>query len=491
MTLTAFPTRTLLATLALAWVAGPAWADPPSADAVQTQLRAALGGIGQSATSPLTVTKTGEDYRILFPIGGMNSAAPDQPPGLLAVTHPVDGGRWAIDSLTVPSDSTVSLTGGATMHVTVGGQTAAGVFDPSYATPSTLDAGATGVRTESSSVQANQHTSYDKHQLHVGLTPHAGAGAGAGLDMAQTTQVSGLHMAAEGRTPFTLDAAHAALNGTVIDLSPDRVGALYGAVIGLMGTLIAGPGGPPPAAAPGPMPINPATLRPLLAALPGLADKLDVTEAADRVILKAADGHTYTFDHAGIGFGGEAVAGVLGTYMDVSLENLQSPDSPDDVRALLPRLVHLHPTISGIGTAELLALANAAAAMTGKGDSGAMIAAGLGLFAHGGIHLAITDLAIEIGDSSITGTGKLDLPAPLPTVFKGEGVIVAKHLDALIARLQADPKTAQQAAMLTTAKQFAKPDGEALVWNIAYHDGAVFVNGKPLSPQRPARPKDQ
>ena len=87
------------------------------------------------------------------------------------------------------------------------------------------------------------------------------------------------------------------------------------------------------------------------------------------------------------------------------------------------------------------------------------------------------------------------MPAPLPTVFKGDGRVVAKNFDALIARLQADPKAAQAAGMMMAAKQFAKPDGDTLVWNIAYHDGSVFVNGKPLSPPPPrpgaVPPKDQ
>jgi hypothetical protein len=501
MIVTARPAR-FFALAAVLLAGGVARAEPPSAAALQAQLRAALGGVfgaekpAQQDAAGLTVTRQDDSYSILFPIAGMHTASGDAPEGLRSVVHPIGGGRWSIDSLALPTDSTITFrappgglknAGTGTMAVHVETQAASGVFDPSYATPSRLDATATGVRTASVNAEIQQHAQYDSYHLHLGLLPHPGAaGAAPTLDMDQSTELAGLHLTAAGRTRFSLDAARARLAATAVDLAPDRVGALYGAVIRMMGAVLAGPASAPPTdAAPAPVPMDRLTLSGLLAALPGLADKLDISESADGVTLKGADGLTYTFDHAGIGFGGAASDGAVGAYLDVSLDNLQSPDSPADVRALLPRRLHLHPTLSGIGTAELLATANAATAMTDKGDSGPLVASLLGLFAHGGIRIGITDLALELGDSSITGTGALDMPAPLPAMFSGEGTVMAKNLDALIARLQAEPQAARAAAALLAAKRFAQPEGDALVWRIAYRGGALLVNGTRLNPPPP------
>ncbi len=55
-----------------------------------------------------------------------------------------------------------------------------------------------------------------------------------------------------------------------------------------------------------------------------------------------------------------------------------------------------------------------------------------------------------------------------------------------MATLQQNPKAMQIIPMIFLAKGMAKPQGDSLVWDIAYANGAVTVNNVPLA-QPPAR----
>ena len=63
--------------------------------------------------------------------------------------------------------------------------------------------------------------------------------------------------------------------------------------------------------------------------------------------------------------------------------------------------------------------------------------------------------------------------------------LTAHGLDAMLALVQADPKAQQIMPMLYMAKGMAKPEGDGVVWDIAFADGVVTVNGTPMG--QPAR----
>ena len=60
---------------------------------------------------------------------------------------------------------------------------------------------------------------------------------------------------------------------------------------------------------------------------------------------------------------------------------------------------------------------------------------------------------------------------------------MAHGVDAMIAAAQSNPKAAQIMPMVFLAKGMARPEGDALVWDIGFSDGVLMVNGVPMGGQ--------
>lgn len=481
-----------LATAALsAGASWPAHADSPSAAGLQASLRAWLAhvmGTEKAAPPALTVTKDGDAFRILVPVTGLAPAGAGDPAGLTAKVHPLDGGRWAIDSMTLPSPSTITIkpppgglkeAGLGLMRLRIDQQTATGVFDPSYATASRLDATLDNVHTEVTGNGLRQSQDYADYTMHMSLSPHPAPGAQgpATLDAAETAAVRGVHLTSSGLATFDAVADAFELAGTATDVDPNRVGALFAATFRYAAAVMsaasssAGPGHP--------LPIDRTTLRSIIAALTGLAGQVDIKESVSNLKVMAG-GATVSLGHAEVGMGGASRGGLLNTYLDFAVDRLNASDAPPSIRPYLPRHLHVHPTLSGVGTAEIIALMHAALAPDSQQDL--MGAAVLGLFAHGGIKIGLDNVAIDLGDCSLTASGSVNVPAPVPAVVSGKAEVVAHQLDTLIGHLQSDPQAAQVVGALMMAKALGRSDGDRVIWDIAYRGGAVLVNGHTVYP---------
>ncbi|GAN76701.1 YdgA family protein [Acidisphaera rubrifaciens] len=479
-----------LATAALsAGASWPAYADPPSAADLQASLRqwfAQVMGTEKAAPPALAVNKDGDAYRIVVPVPGLTPGVTGDAAGLTAKVHPLDGGRWAIDGMTLPSPSTITIKpppgglkdgGLGLMRLRIGQQTATGVFDPSYATGSRLDATLDNVHTDVTANGLRQTQDYADYIMHMSLSPHpaATAQAPATLDAAESAAIHGLHVTSSGLATFDAVADTVELAGTATDVDPNRVGAVFAATFRYAAAIMSGG-----SARPGqPLPIDRTTLRSMVAALAGLAGQVEIKESLSNLKV-IAGGSTVSLGHAEFGMGGASKAGLLTTYLDFAVDRLGASNAPPSIRAYLPRHLHIHPTLSGVGTAEVIALLHAALAPDTQQNL--MGAAVLGLFAHGGIKIGLDDLAIDLGDSSLTASGSVDVPAPVPAVVSGKAEVVARQLDTLIGHLQSDPQAAQIIGVLMMAKALGRSDGDRVIWDIAYHGGAVQVNGHTVYP---------
>lgn len=480
-----------LAALALCGGSWPANADSPSAADLQASLRAWLvqmTGSEKAAPPAVTVTQDGEAYRILVPLPGFAPTAPADPAGLTAKVRALDGGRWAIESMKLPSSGVMTIKpppGGlkdsepGLMRLHIGQQAATGVFDPSYATASRLDATLEDVHADVRGNGLRQSQDYADYAMHMSLSPHQAPGTHgpASLDAAETALVRGVHVASSGPATFDARADSFELAGTATEVDPDRVGAILAATFRYTAAVMSAA---PASTDPGrPLPIDRTTLRSLVAALTGLAGQVDLKESVRN--LKVTTGSaTVSLGRAEIGLGGASHGGLLKTYLDLSVDGLDASNAPPSVRAYLPRHLHIHPTLTGVGSAEVIALLHAALAP--ESQQNLMGAAMLGLFAHGGIKVGLEDLAIDLGDCSLTASGSVSVPAPVPAVVSGKAEVVAHRLDTLIAHLQSDPQAAQVVGALMMAKALGRSDGDRVIWDITYQGGAVLVNGHSVYP---------
>ena len=487
--------RRLAATLAaVAFSAGSsrtAAADTPSAADLQTSLRAWLARVTNSekaAPPALTVTKDGQEFRIVVPVPGLAPTRADDQAGLTTRVHPLGGSRWAIDGVTLPSPSTITIkpppgglkdAGPGLMRLRIGQQAATGVFDPSYATPSRLDATFDDMHTEMASKGLRQTQDYANYTMDMSLNPHPAPGAQGTrtLDAAETAVVRGVHLTSSGLATFDAQADAFELTGKATDVDPDRVGDMFAATFRYAAAVIssasssAGPGHP--------LPIDRTTLRSVVAALTGLAGQVDIKESV-RNLKVMTGGATVSLGHAEVGMGGISRGGLLNAYLDFAVDRLYASNAPASMRPYLPRHLHIHPTLSGVGTAEVIALMHAALAPESQQDL--MGAAVLGLFSHGGIKIGLDDLSIDLGDCDLTASGSVNVPAPVPAVVSGKVEVIVHRLDALISHLRSDPQAAQLVGALTMAKALGRSDGGRMIWDIAYRGGTVLVNGHTVYP---------
>ncbi len=142
-----------LALLPFAPLPSRAQTTPESAHALEQQLTnwlaMTLGPAAKLNNRPVQITAEGDHYAVAVPFGN----APDAPQ-VTAQARQIDGGRWSIDDIHSPSPFDFHLNvpepgsdgkaaGGPTVpvtyHVSIGQQAGQIVFDPSYATASTLN----------------------------------------------------------------------------------------------------------------------------------------------------------------------------------------------------------------------------------------------------------------------------------------------------------------------------------------------------------------
>ena len=459
---------------------------PEQADALQHQLRDWIGSIVGHAVNlpelPLHISDAGDSYRLEWPLPTDQGDAK-----VTASLHPLDGGRWSIDSLTIPSDVSFSIAvpdaadvGGPTkVSLRVRSQDSHAVIDPAFAAASTLQLQLDDVAILSESAKQRQEQKIGRYAVSGSLTP--GADGKLDLDLQGTMQAWASAGHAEGGATvlFAADAMHATakIDGVSRDSTAGLIAAAVGLVTALPADVVAkGKDSEMPEAAR-------LQLRKLIAATTDLASTLRLTEQIDGLQVDIAGRGGLSLKHAALGIGGESKDGRLHAWIDVGLDGIATPTLPPEMAAYLPQHVALRPSISGVETADLRALALDA---TGDPKDPHVTEDMAAIFAHGGIGVGLDSLAFDLGPAKLAGTAQLTATAP--NALSGEAHITCQGLDELIDQVRAKPELQQALPVLIMVRGLARTDGNHLVWDVAVHDGSFIVNGTDLSQLIGAKP---
>ena len=162
--------------------------------------------------------------------------------------------------------------------------------------------------------------------------------------------------------------------------------------------------------------------------------------------------------------------------MDVGLDGLALPGMGLDVFAdLLPNRVALRPTVSHVPVKELLALLQAAGEDRSAKPPPAQVAA---LFSQGGLKAGLESFALDMGGASFAGKADIDLPSP--NAASGTAQVTATNMDALLAKVQANPALAQAVPVIVFAKGIGRTEGGKMVWDMQFDSTKLLVNGVDL-----------
>lgn len=219
-----------------------------------------------------------------------------------------------------------------------------------------------------------------------------------------------------------------------------------------------------------------AALRRAVAALPDLLDRFHESGTARSITFDAAGIQatlaSLDFENAGEG-SGEGLARVSTRFV---AQGFDSPAIPPAWRELVPHKLVLASWAGGLPGRDLADLALHAldqdAPPPDEKDLNAMMA-------RGPITLGLDELSFDLGPAAVAAQGEMRVPAPREAA--GTLHIRATGLDALMALAQKTPALQQMIPALAMLKGFARPQGEALVWDVVYAKGHTTVNGTDLT----------
>jgi hypothetical protein len=487
----------LLAASALAGSALPARAQATAEQAkvLEQQIRGWFADLAwpgaDVAALPLRITPAGDAYRVEYGPGGLTGVTVSGGP-VTATAKPLDGGRWALDNIQIPSPYTVSiqkmadataagLPTGFTM--TVGSQDMRAVFDPTLATTSSLDGKMTDVANTVTGPKGDQATKIAAVTWHSSWQPKDGTRQTVSSEVTMEGYSSIQPTKQGGPVSIAIDRVRASSRAEQADFA--RFGQMVRAVMTLVDSAQKQKADKAHAAKE-PTPAQRETMRAAVNAAASLFASADMEETLEGVRVQAA-GHGGRVDKVVLGGGMGAPGGKAELRLKLALTGLDSPEVPGGAwRDLLPRHVGLSPRVSGIAKDELVSFALKAIDKAGTKDAAAeMQAEALGLLADGPLTLGLDDIVLDLGVAKLTGAGTMEVTSP--DEISGAAELRATGLDALIQRLGRTPELKTAVPVLIFLKGIGKQDGKEMIWKLAYEDGKVMVNGTDLSAIMPGK----
>lgn len=489
-------------TLLACALAGPGFAgaataavSPAEAEATQGQLRAWIAGL--LGTDPgdraVRVAPDGEGARFDWPLAGPlgdSGATVTAPAPATVLARPLDGGRWAIESLRLPSplrlDAPDAAGGARRWTLTVGDQDVHALLDPTLATPSSFDATLRDPTLDLTAPGRTRSVHLDRKVVHGTWEP---VGDGR-ITVQGEARGENLTVTTGGRDPsdrVTVAAARLHSAGVIDRLAPDRLATVIRSLSGLLPAALARGG-----AAPADLtPEDRARLRALVVAARDLLGGAQQETTLEQVRLDAG-GQGGTLAKLTIGSKAVAADGKLDAALRLVLDGIDTPlVPPGPLRDYLPRHLTFAPRISGLPLDALMRLL-----LRGiDGDQPETLQADAGtLLETSPVQVAIDDFVLDLGPATIKATGATTVIRP--DQLAGTATISATGLDALIRRANAVPELRLAAPVLIFLKGLGEPRGEATWWTVAYADGRATVNGADLSALMPpaappGRPRDR
>ena len=223
-----------------------------------------------------------------------------------------------------------------------------------------------------------------------------------------------------------------------------------------------------------------ANLHALLLAARGLLSGAHVDEEADGVKFTAGGG-SGALRKVELTTATDAPQDLLSADIGLTLDGLVLDNLPPNFVPYVPGHLAFRPTVSNLSVSDLTKIGLDATAPVAPGAPPVPVPDSdyAALFSHGGIKFGFDQLAIETADVQFGGTGSFTLAAPQNV--SGAAEITAHGLDALIARMQADPLVARAVPVVIFMKGIAHTAADQAVWQITVENRKVLVNGVDLS----------
>jgi hypothetical protein len=479
--------------------AAPARADAASdaADALQQQIRAWMADlVGPSidfGSHTVSVRPEGDGFRFDLPVAGPVGSTGWRiiADPVTAMVKPLDGGRWSIESLRMPSPMRIEQAprpGGKLQSWTAqwAEQETHGVFDPTLATGSSYDAVLDGYSSFGRTEKGTHSTTLYRYTGHAAWQPVGdGRVTASGTGQGENLNITADIPSRPGKV--TVSVATVRTNWQVERVAFDQLGTAVRNVTGLLPTamLAAGKAGVPGSITPA----DRARLRDLVLALRDLLGGVQQEVTLEKLRLEAG-GMSGTLDKLTIGGRAEAPDGMLDASLQLSMDGVNSslvPDGP--LRDYLPRHISLTPSISGVPAADAMALLQRA---IDSDDPQSLLGEATGLLGKGPLKAGLDDVVLDLGDAVLKGSGTLTVIAA--DDIEGSAQVVATGLDTLIRRANTVPELHRAAPFLIFLKGIGEQKGDAITWNITYADGHTTVNGTDLTtlmPSSDSAPKRQ
>ncbi len=478
--------------VALGIGAGPARAaDAPALEGqLHDWLANLLGPRVDLGERPVRATAQGDGFALAMPIAGPIGATGitiDGAPAT-ATARGLDDGRWTLDDIRLPSPLSVSAAtekGRGTWTLTLQDQDNHAVIDPSLATTSTWDSRIGGYSARSQGPQGEQHTEAAHVVTHITWQPVADGR----VDVTETASTDLLsstsHVEKVGLV--SLSAAHARLDAHLDALAPGRVPPLVHAVLDVVMPLMASASAAIAAGDKPPKPEMTPQMRTALVALVDAAGGL-IGGFGERVRLEDVHLQGPMGDGAlqAVEFGTSAAApdGRLQLRMHIGLDGLDSAmlrDGP--LHAYLPHHIALTPRLSGVQADRVLALLRRAAATGGEDPT---LESDAEAIVHDGpLAIGLDTLTADFGPATLTGSGEMRVLGR--DEISGHAHVQVTGLNDLIHDAQTVPMLRQAEPGLIFLKGIGSTEGTTTVWDIAYIDGKLTVNGTDMSQMMPGK----
>jgi hypothetical protein len=172
-----------------------------------------------------------------------------------------------------------------------------------------------------------------------------------------------------------------------------------------------------------------------------------------------------------------APRGVVHGWFDVSLDGLRVNGLPKGESALVPTRVALHPTVAGVRLTDLTAFLDEATDPQTSAEQ--LRNDAMTLLLHPGVMLGMESMTLTLGPATVFGHGHIT-----PTNrgdYHVDAHFVATGFDALMSQAATDPALRRSLPVLAILRGFARPEGNRLAWDVVEQNGALTVNGIPLS----------
>ena len=482
--------------------------DDDSATKLEQSLNGWLAGLLGPAVDlgerPVHVAASDDHFALEIPIGrsfGDLGAGIDAGP-VTASVRPIDGARWAIDKLAMPSPLVFTAPapqGGGTVEttVTIESQDQRGVLDPTLATVSTFDSTTIGYQSSVRQPNSTDKTRLERMVSHLTLRP-AGPGRVDVHGESDATLMSA-NATALGVGNVSISAAKLSVKARIDRLAPAMAAPIIHAVaeLGAMAMkevreeaarskqMQAADGSAAPKRAPkANLDKNGrAALRAAVVAMQSLCSGFDEQYSLEDMRVKSAEfsGHVGKFSS---GMAMSAPDGMLRMRLNFVLDGIDSPNVPEGVyREYLPRHIALTPRLGGVASDKVMALL--LKAIDSDGNDPGLNRQAQALIEGGAVVAGIDDLAVDFGPSSVRGNGEVHVLGP--DHYTAVAHVTATGLDTLIRRANTTPELQQAAPVLIFLKGIGLQDGDRVVWDVSYAGKTLLVNGTDMSQMMPPK----